>query len=62
VVADDCTELELPALAVAVLEYAPQLVEVVALVTCTKTVPPEDKLPRLQFNVPLVIEHVPGPP
>jgi hypothetical protein len=60
-VADDCTELALPALAVAVFAYAPQLDDDVALVTCTSAVPPENKFPKLHPNVPFTIEHVPGP-
>jgi predicted ATPase len=62
VVADDCTELPLLALNVAVLAYAAQFDPDVALVTCTCAVAPNDRLPKLQFRAPLAIEHVPGPP
>ena len=61
VVADDCTELPLLALSVAVFEYAAQLDAEVALVTCTDGVAPDARLPKLQLSVPLAIAHVPGP-
>jgi hypothetical protein len=62
VVADAFTELLLLALTVAVLAYAAQPDADVALVTWTCAVAPDDRLPKLQFSVPLAIEHVPGPP
>jgi len=61
VVADDCTELLLLALRVAVLAYAAQLDAEVALVTWTVAVVPVPRFPKLQFSVPLAIEQVPGP-
>jgi hypothetical protein len=61
VVADDCTGLLLLALSVAVLEYAAQLEAEVALITCTDAVAPDARSPKLQLNVWLATEHVPGP-
>jgi hypothetical protein len=61
VVADACTELALLALNVAVLAYAAQLDADVPLVTCTVAVAPDVRFPNAQLNVPLAIEHVPGP-
>jgi hypothetical protein len=65
VVALDCTELLLPAEAVAVFEYAAQLEVEVALVTCTEAEAPAARTPMLQPNVWLptapATEHVPGP-
>ena len=61
VVADDCTELLLLALRVAVLAYAAQLDVEVPLVTCTVAVAPDARLPKLQLNVWLAMAHVPGP-
>jgi hypothetical protein len=61
VVADDCTELPLPAFKVAVLAYAAQLDAEVVLVTCTDADAPDARFPKLQLSVPLAIEQVPGP-
>jgi hypothetical protein len=61
VVADACTELALLALTLAVLAYAAQLDADVPLVTCTVTVAPDVRFPNAQLNVPLAIEHEPGP-
>jgi hypothetical protein len=61
VVAEDCTELLLVALRVAVLAYAAQFDVEVPLATCTVAVAPDDRFPKLQLNVWLAMEHVPGP-
>ena len=61
VVADDCTELLLLALRVAVLAYAAQLDVEVPLVTCTVAVAPDARFPKLQLNVWLAMAQVPGP-
>jgi hypothetical protein len=61
VVADACTVLLLLADKVAVFEYAEQLEDDVALITCTVAVTFDAILPKLQLNTWFVIEHVPGP-
>ena len=61
VVADDCTELLLLALKVAVLAYTAQLDADVALLTCTDAVAPDARIPKLQLSVWFAIEQVPGP-
>ena len=61
VVADAWTELPFAALAVALLAYTAQLDPPVPLVTCTEAVAPPARLPKLQLNVWLAREHVPGP-
>ena len=61
VVAEDCTELLLVALRVAVLAYAAQFDVEVPLATCTVAVAPDDRFPKLQLNVWLAMEQVPGP-
>ena len=49
------------ALSVAVLVYAAQLDVEVALVTCTLAVAADARFPKLQLNVWLAMEQVPGP-
>jgi hypothetical protein len=61
VVADACAGLLLPALTVALLAYAAQLVADVPLATCTLAAAPAARFPKLQVSVWLAIEHVPGP-
>jgi hypothetical protein len=51
----------LVALSVAVLVYAAQLDVEVALVTCTLAVAADARFPKLQLNVWLAMEQVPGP-
>jgi hypothetical protein len=61
VVAEDCTELLLVALNVALLAYKPQLDVEVPLVTCTVAVAPAARFPKLQLRAWPAIEQVPGP-
>jgi len=61
VVADAWTALLFVAESEAVFEYAAQLEEDVALVTCTVVAAFEARFPKLQLSSWLAIEHVPGP-
>ena len=60
VVADAWIALPFAAETVAVFEYAAQLEEDVALVTCTVPAALDARFPKLQLSTWFVIEHIPG--